>query len=189
MKKLFVISTILLLSGMIFPAYSQESGIYLNAEDFTISTLTHSIDCAKSNHKIIAPGKKPVLKVVQEGQKYKNKKSDIYGYKDCQGKDYRFFDGQNYQVNEIGKVVIYQQGVSKPAIGEDPGAVAKFFFSKGLDEDIIPLTLMNLKEAFPENHPFHDALDAYFSGNTPVSSYDEFHKTYKVNRILEENLR
>ena len=33
MKKLFVISTILLLSGMIFPAYSQESGIYLNAED------------------------------------------------------------------------------------------------------------------------------------------------------------
>ncbi|MCB9352352.1 MAG: hypothetical protein H6573_33400 [Lewinellaceae bacterium] len=189
MKKLFVITGILLLSGMLRPVFSQNSGIYMNSEDFTNGVLNHSIDCAMEKHKIFAPKKKNVIKVVREGQKYKYEKSNIYGYKDCQGKDYRFFDGQNYQVNEIGKVVIYQQGVSKPAIGEDPGAVAKFFFSKGLDEDIIPLTLMNLKEAFPENHPFHDALDAYFSGNTPVSSYDEFHKTYKVNRILEENLR
>ncbi|MCB0595292.1 MAG: hypothetical protein H6557_31800 [Lewinellaceae bacterium] len=188
MKKLFVISTILLLSGMIFPAYSQESGIYLNAEDFTISTLTHSIDCAKSNHKIIAPGKKPMVKVVHEGQKAKYKKSDIFGYRDCEGKDYRFFDGQNYQVNEVGALLIYQQGKSRAPIGEDVGAVAKFFFSKGPDEEVLPLTLMSLKEAFPENHPFHDALDAYFSGNTPVSTYDNFHKTYKVNRILEENL-
>ena len=90
--------------------------------------------------------------------------------------------------NETGKAVIYQQGINKPAIAEDPegpGAVAKYFFSKGLDEDIIPLTLRNLKEAFPENHKFHDSLDANFSGNKPVSSYDDFHKTYKVNRILE----
>ena len=65
MKKLFVITGILLLSGMLRPVFSQNSGIYMNSEDFTNGVLNHSIDCAMEKHKIFAPKKKNVIKVVR----------------------------------------------------------------------------------------------------------------------------
>jgi len=46
------------------------------------------------------------------------------------------------------------------------------------------LTLENLKQAFPDNHRFHDALDATFAAGRVLAEYDEFHKMFKVNRLL-----
>ncbi len=46
------------------------------------------------------------------------------------------------------------------------------------------LTLANLKQALPENHRFHDSLDATFGNRQNVAEYDEFHKMFKVNRLL-----
>jgi hypothetical protein len=51
------------------------------------------------------------------------------------------------------------------------------------------LTKMNLKKAFPDNHPFHDALDAQFKDDTNLYAYDDFHKMYKVDWLLKENTK
>ena len=40
----------------------------------------------------------------------------------------------------------------------------------------------NLKKAFPDNHKFHDGLDASFKGKD-ISAYDAFHKMFKVNHL------
>jgi hypothetical protein len=54
----------------------------------------------------------------------------------------------------------------------------------GANGQIKALTLENLKQAFPENHRFHDWLDATFCAGQNLGEYDEFHKMFKVNRLL-----
>jgi hypothetical protein len=46
------------------------------------------------------------------------------------------------------------------------------------------LTLDNLKQALPDNHRFHDSLDMTFGAGQSLAEYDEFHKMFKVNRLL-----
>ena len=45
------------------------------------------------------------------------------------------------------------------------------------------LTVNNLKQAYPDNHRFHDGLDQTFAPGG-VEEYDAFHKMFKVNRLL-----
>jgi hypothetical protein len=59
-----------------------------------------------------------------------------------------------------------------------------YSFSVGPDGEIIRLTLENLKQVFPDNHRFHDLLDANFGSGQKLEEYDEFHKMFKVNRLL-----
>ena len=63
------------------------------------------------------------------------------------------------------------------------GRQMDFYFSTQLDGPIQPLTLEALKLATPNNHTFHNALDAQFQ-NANVVDYDNFHKMYKVNQLL-----
>jgi hypothetical protein len=60
----------------------------------------------------------------------------------------------------------------------------KYFFSVGAGGEIFPLTIINLKKAFPDHHAFHDSLDMMFTNDWQLTKYDEFHKMYKVNRLL-----
>jgi hypothetical protein len=66
------------------------------------------------------------------------------------------------------------------------GAAEKaYFFSVGPNGDVTPLTILNLKKAFPVNHTFHDFLDMSFKHDSDLTRYDEFHKMFKVNRLLD----
>ena len=49
----------------------------------------------------------------------------------------------------------------------------------------MPLTMENLKKAFPENHKFHDDLTAQFKNDKELMAYDSFHKKTKLNHLLE----
>ena len=74
---------------------------------------------------------------------------------------------------------------SRNVAGSARAAGCQYYFSI-LPLDVIKqLTINNLKEAFPDNHKFHDLLDQNFNGNYEVSEYDSFHKMYKVNHLLE----
>ena len=59
-----------------------------------------------------------------------------------------------------------------------------YFFSVGPNGDMLPLTIVNLKKAFPDNHTFHDSLDMMFKNDSQLTKYDDFHKMFKVTRLL-----
>jgi hypothetical protein len=44
------------------------------------------------------------------------------------------------------------------------------------------------KSAFQENHKLHDAIGAQFSSDMELYDYDSFHKLYKLNRIIKNNI-
>ena len=94
---------------------------------------------------------------------------------------YRTEGNLNYQVLEAKEVYIYSLDVIvRKGAGEK-----QYFFSVGANGDIFPLTILNLKKAFPDNHAFHDDLDMFFKNDSQLTKYDEFHKMFKVNRLLE----
>jgi hypothetical protein len=63
----------------------------------------------------------------------------------------------------------------------------KYYYTTGSSVVLKELTKANLKKEFPENHPFHDALDANFKQDAELTNYDDFHKMYKINWLLQNN--
>jgi len=66
--------------------------------------------------------------------------------------------------------------------------VPAYFFSKTLSSEILPLTGINLKRTFPDNHKFHDSIDVEFHNDKDISTYDPLHKMYRVNYLLSQSL-
>ena len=64
-----------------------------------------------------------------------------------------------------------------------------YYFSTNVSAALQDLTKANLKAAFPNNHKFHDALDANFKEDKELINYDDFHKMYKVNRLLQNSTK
>ncbi|MCI5091143.1 MULTISPECIES: hypothetical protein [Saprospirales] len=167
--------------------FSQTTGIYLTFEDFSNEFISHEFSCNEKGSRIsLGNLKRDWIKVKSPKGKFRYKKSETYGYLDCNGQQFRFFENQLYQISEVGHLIVYQLGDSDTSLGEELNSFATFHFSLNLSGPILPLNLDNLKQAYPENHQFHDLLDANFSGGQAIFSFDEFHNTYKVNRILGE---
>lgn len=180
---------LLLLVALVAPAFASaqsiSSGIFRTASDYGADKLECRINCDSERHKIKLNDflNKPFITVVHGGKRYTLNKREIFGFRDCSGATYRFFNGSSYLIAESRKLFIYtaDENVSS---GKGFRTVHKYYFSIGAAGDIRPLTLQTLKAAFPNSHRFHDALDANFQSEK-VSAYDSFHRMYKVNHLLE----
>jgi hypothetical protein len=96
------------------------------------------------------------------------------------GRSYRTVGNKQYEVLDTNPLHIYSLNVIVRK-----GALEKeYFFSVGPTGDILPLTLLNLKNAFPGNHKFHDSLDLMFRSDFGLNRYDKFHNMFTVNRLL-----
>ena len=95
-------------------------------------------------------------------------------------RNYRYVGNERYQVLEAKDLYIYSTDV----VVRKGASEKAYFFSVGPAGEIFPLTIVNLKKAFPDNHRFHDSLDMTFKDNSQLTKYDDFHKMFKVNRLL-----
>ena len=160
---------------------SMHSGIYLNWKDYRNKKLTFEINCLTSKHKINTHEflSKPYIDVTHQGIKHRFKKDFIFGYRDCDGKDFRFFDNKECRILENDSITIYVIQVPKTK-GKGFKLVPEYYFSSKIGDVILPLNILNLKNAYPVNHKFHDMLDI----QSDLSEYDSFHKMYKINHLL-----
>ncbi|MDP4150220.1 MAG: hypothetical protein Q8927_06735 [Bacteroidota bacterium] len=85
--------------------------------------------------------------------------------------------------NETIKIYKYVHYAHAPKVADQ--YAPKYYFAKDSSDVLQLLTKENLKRAFPDNHRFHDALDATFREDKELVNYDGFHKMYKVNHLLE----
>lgn len=91
-------------------------------------------------------------------------------------------------LNAGEKVVLYKYEHKAHAPKQADKYPITYFFTTGDSDVLQPLTKTNLKKAFPQNHPFHDALDQTFKDDGELTAYDSFHKMYKVNWVLKNHL-
>lgn len=165
------------------------SGIYQTATDYQKENLSLSVDCRSTRHKIKLHDflNKPYLEVIHASKKYRFKKAEVFGFRTCDGQRYRFYNNEEYQILENKTLTIYQRLVNGPGLsGKGTQAVRKYFFSAGTTSAILPLTKNNLKEALPQQHTFHNTLDAQFSTDD-VTAFDDFHKMFRVNHLLQSS--
>ncbi len=170
-------------------AYAKsESGIYMNVADFKNSKLTYDISCTNGDkiHVHDFFWNMSTIRVVDDGKKCTLKKSDLYGYRDCNNDVYRFYNNMEYRIAETGNIYIYVQKEST-AQNKNNKVIDVYYFSATPDGDILPLTIRNLKKAYKDNDRFLDMLDKFFGGGD-VRAYDDQHKTFKVNYLFSKTL-
>ena len=95
---------------------------------------------------------------------------------------------KGYKCLNIGEpIVIYQytHTAHPPKAAEQ--YPTRYFFATSASDELQPLTLGNLKKTYPTSHSFHDALDANFKQDKELADYDDFHKMYKINHLLQMN--
>ena len=183
------LTPMVLVASLANASMNDASGIYLTAGDYQRGYLTAESDCKPPGHKIELHDvlNKPYIHVTHNGEKRRYAKSELYGFRTCDGRDYRFVANREYRILETKAVAIYSAQLPDKeggdlAVGKQE--VYEYFFSVGAAGQIVPLTRPNLKRAFPDNHGFHDALDQTFRADAELVQYDDFHKMFKVNRLL-----
>ncbi|MEP7319006.1 MAG: hypothetical protein ABI921_09700 [Panacibacter sp.] len=86
-------------------------------------------------------------------------------------------------LNQGEPITIYKYQHAAHSPKEAEKYAPKYYFTTNASAALQELTKMNLKKAFPKDHPFHDALDAQFKEDKELINYDSFHKMYKLNHI------
>ena len=163
------------------------SGLYRSAADFRSHRLTLGVDCKTGTHKLRMNEfmGRPYVTVVHGGKPYQVAKDSLFGFRDCDGQNYRFATDYHHLPILYPEEELLLYRVTQPAVGKNPGR-EDGYFSASAAAPIQVLTLLNVKRAFPDNHRFHDLLDAQL-GNGDLTAYDEMHRMTKINWLLRQS--
>jgi hypothetical protein len=197
MKTLTVMSAIIMLIISNSSANAQgktsvTGGLYLTANDFQQQKLTYEIDCSNGKDKIKANGffGSSTGYVLSKGEKHEFNKKEVYGYRTCENKNYRFYNGETYLlIDTAGFYVYYQYKSEENTKGKGLIKKDEYFFSKSANDGLQLLTADNLKNSFPGNHRFHYAIDANFKSDNDLIAYDSFQKVYKIKYLYNESIK
>ena len=180
----------LLFVSFISFSQSDSTGIYLNIADFQKRKLSYVSDCQTQKRaiKLGSIFNSHEIILIYGDKKLRLNKSDVFGYRDCAKKTYRFHHDTEYRIVCTSRIFLYfkEQGYGT---GKNSSTESQFFFSISLDSEIVELTVQNLKEAYLMNEKFKDLLDISFKDDNELSAFDHSQKRYKVIRIYEESLK
>jgi hypothetical protein len=165
------------------------AGVFKTADDFQRGVLADPVACEVAGERISAGTSKGLgyIDVRHGTRKTRYSETDTYGFRDCGDRDIRIASGRQYFILETRGIQVLRVDywrVSGKALVASP----TFHFSVGSTGPIQPLTLENVKRAFPENHAFHDKLDALFSGGGDPAKFDGFHGMFAINHVLDSTL-
>ncbi len=177
----------------IINAVSAQSGLYYAEDNYKNRLTNYQIPCPNE----LSPEnfyefytKKYILLSKAEAIK-KFKKKDIWGYRDCQGFNYKIIHNIHYKILEDDALIMFSLNYAADANFRDfqRGMVPKFYFSKDLSSPIESLSLDNLKKVYKDNNTFIQKVENYLKTPHPcLHCYDDHDKTYIVNELLKETL-
>jgi len=102
----------------------------------------------------------------------------------------RQYENKEYKVLDSLRIIIYSRTERVRVQKKLPDVHYKtiYYFSKSMNSEIMRLTILNIEKAFPGDHRMHDELMKTFPEDEGLSEYDTFHKTFRINRFLDQNL-
>ena len=121
-----------------------------------------------------------------KGKKYRLNKDSVFGYTNGRHEHFRFYKSydEEYKIIEAGNIIVYSYPVKIwTGYGRFIRTEQRYFFSKTADSPILPLTVLELKRAFPENLKFHTMLDLQFGNIQDIKEGDIF----KINELLNKS--
>ena len=190
MKTKWSILVVLFLSTALAGFAKGRTGLYMSAEDYKKDKLTYESDCHNKAVKIRLHdmlGSSPKLTVIQDGKKTEHQKSEVFGFRDCDGKVYRFYNNSKYQVIDSGNVFIYRHEENVSA-GKGFKVEKVYYFSTSADGNIMPLTMASLQNAYAGNDKFITMMSD-LQNNSGLFAYDHVHRRYMINTIYQESIK
>ncbi len=185
------ICNIFLLLVLTFHLYAQKGNkvvvVYKTAIEFSSAKPSLILAC-NSKNKILLNDffNKSYITIKQGDSSYQLFKKSIYGYQTCNSQVFRFFNKKELLLlNKEEKILIYKHLVSKPPTGRTN--VTNYYFSFGKEGEVQKLTFKNLKSRFKNNPDFLDLINNAFKYNTDLATFDDIHKTYAVNLLLNKS--
>jgi hypothetical protein len=199
MKKKIVVGFMLagsLLITFAFKVYKHQpsgsSGIYLTAQDFYNHKLTYRFNCNSKAGKLKLNEMFGSSRgyIISKGEKHSFDKYKTYGYQNCDNEIYRFFGKDAFRILDTAEFYLYYRYLEVEKVkGKGLVKTDEYFFSKDGGSLIQLLTAENLKKAFPDNHPFHYAIDSHFRTDQDLIAYDSFGKCYKLKYLYNQSLK
>src|SRR6516165_7034116 len=102
-----LVETVLVLAAVLLhadvasaQAGSKTSGVYQTAADYQAKELSFQGACGSGAHKLELHDvlNKPYIDVTHDHEKRRYSKSDVFGFRACDGRDYRFGENLEYQI-------------------------------------------------------------------------------------------
>jgi hypothetical protein len=169
-------------------AQNPKSGVYRTYIDYNSTKLSYEVDCKTEKHSIRLNEflNESWITVKHKGEKIKLQKDSIYGILNCDGILIRFQNKEHFLLAEKGNIWIFYKEINKSeGKGIQNSELEKeYYFSVKGDGKLIPLTVSNIKYAFPANHKLHDMIEGEIKNEKDICSYDAFHKMFKVNHLI-----
>lgn len=164
------------------------SGVYITAKDYKKNKLDIEADCSNDKDRFERNDYfwTTTFVVIHKGKRVAYQKKDIYAYRDCNNRIWRFYNNQAYQIMEAKSIYIYttQKIILNDVVVEKDPIV---YFSVGPVADIKELTIANLKLAFSDNGIFLNMVQIEPDAEKSVRSYDAEHKMYRVNYLYKHS--
>ncbi len=125
-------------------ANSKTSGVYLTAADYTAAQLSFQGVCGFGVHKLELHDvlNNPYIDVPYDHEKRRYPKSELFGFRACDGRDYRFAGNHEYQILEAKELYIYAHEIPVSR-GKTVTTTREYYFSLGPEGQILALTLNN----------------------------------------------
>src|SRR5580658_9754806 len=122
MKQIIRQAVGILLLGCTLNAISQTTapsshlGLYKNEDDFNLHKLSFEHNCQFKDGAIRVNGfsESPRLVVTADEKKTVLLKKDYFGYHDCNGKDYRFYHNQEFEIVDASMFYVYRHTALEP---------------------------------------------------------------------------
>jgi len=166
------------------------SGIFLTSKEYKRNRLIEEEDC-KNPEQIFKRNdlfSRQEFVVIKKGRKLTFLKKDIYAYRDCENRVWRFYNDKAYQIMESRALYIYN--VKRTVL--DGAIIDKnplYYFSRGSDGEIMELNLENIKKTFPDNFVFLNMVTIELSADKAMEEFDAEHKMYKINFIYKQSIK
>lgn len=186
MIDVILLSTFLIASLSTISAQCDSSGVYLSASDFKAHKLALASACLhKRNY--VRFHERVFVTVLFNGQRYKYKKQDVFGFKDCSGKDYRIYIDEKYLVLSRENIFLYEI-TQDVGFGDMVLYETTYFFSETLDSPIYPLTVRYLDWVYKKNFEFVKVIHLSFRKDENLSEYDPKTKQYKLISLYRQSI-
>ena len=183
----YLLALIVVATSVMFPQLKAQSasGLYMFGQDLHEGRLSYDTrgkaGCSiKLRHLAYSL---PIKVTCGNWVRYLHKDS-VYGYRDHKGIDHRFFNHNDYSFLSsdpaIALYIVLETGKTKYE-----EASYSYYFSRGLNSPVLPLTLHNLVETYSDNKNFIELLESQFKNKTSLPEFDEAHKVYKLSHLLK----
>ncbi|HEY9197408.1 MAG TPA: hypothetical protein VIM77_14130 [Mucilaginibacter sp.] len=161
-----------------------KAGIYLTDQDYKAGKLSYVPDAGKKlklndffggSHISLIAGEKDI----------RIAKNEIFGYR-CEGKDYRVYQNEPYEVIDTAGFPLYAHVQLMPQ-GKGYARTETYFFSTDTATPVLNLTIANVYKSFAGQNDFRYSVRNYFHGDADLTAYDSLNREYQIKYLYFEH--